>query len=412
MDTSRIGQKAPEKLDESASFTQTPLPAASNGPNVAVYDGIAVPTSIADLEHEAEPETLARPGSAEQEHGAGSEEDTESAPAIVTEVESPVPPEERTYDAAVDILATVLGPEVREGIVSGDYQLESYDVEALAGMVLAGGGLLEGIKREWPSADPGAYLRAWARSYGSGRARERWLDPEYERHVREKREAQDAKDAARTRRQELDAALPYLEGLAGKYGRETVLTEVILSFDHDRAGTSWAYVAWEAIEPLATVLGVAMPVIGTVEECFEALRKVVEAGVQQLKGPGAMPQPEETAMEPSTPAPPAEPEPASTVNGGDVETIAEPDAPPASRIENGHLPLSQAGLSPIERQLAAYLKSIAPEGCTGKQGAEAIGKPYTSTTRAWANLVAKGYARKEERKGGALYYYSEPKETA
>jgi hypothetical protein len=75
----------------------------------------------------------------------------------------------------------------------------------------------------------------------------------------------------------------------------------------------------------------------------------------------------------------------------------EPETPPAPPvIENSNLPISPVALSPIETHLLAHLTAIAPEGCTGKQGATAIGKKHESTTRAWQNLEKKGLVRKED----------------
>jgi len=60
----------------------------------------------------------------------------------------------------------------------------------------------------------------------------------------------------------------------------------------------------------------------------------------------------------------------------------------------------------IEAQILAVLKARAPEGCTQRQGADAIGKKHESTTQAWSRLLKKGLVRKE----GALYFSVAQKE--
>jgi hypothetical protein len=409
METARIGQEAP-----GPPLPVSPPPVTANGVSgdPDAQEGMSLPVATL-AQHEGEV-LLTQQSEMEQANGTSSAERPES---IFTELEVPVPPAERTYDTAVEFLAAVFGSEVREGILSGAYQLEPYDVEVLAGMVVAGRGYAETMKREWPAADPGAFLQNVARTRYYQSCRERWLDPEYERHAREHRQQEEAKEAARDRRRDLDEARESLERLAHKYGRATVHAEVVLPFD-DMLGLEWYAMTRNVMEPIATVLGMEMIDYGTVDECFEDLRKIVDVAVQRLKESGESPAPHpaplteqlvpltvETADTPPA-APEALPAPppvtsASMINCVDVGTIAEPADLSA-----------QPSLSPIETHLLAYLTSIAPEGCTGKQGAEAIGKLYTSTTRAWSNLVAKGFARKEERKGGALYYSSEPAESA
>jgi hypothetical protein len=73
-----------------------------------------------------------------------------------------------------------------------------------------------------------------------------------------------------------------------------------------------------------------------------------------------------------------------------------PQEPPAPAPPAPGTHPAPPALSPIEAQLLAHLKALAPQGCTQKQGAEAIGKLHTSTTQAWSRLLTKGLVRKED----------------
>jgi hypothetical protein len=352
MDTSKIGQKAPapphdQEPEKAKGAFSADAPASmptSNGPNVAVYDGIVVPASIAERQVEVEPEGLERCVGAGQANGTGSAESPEiPAHASVTAVEDAASGEAPETLPIAAQESPLVGS--RGATIPGSVQWCRHTIESLrhyrTSKRMASRYFAHTVREL-------TEYEAWnvvpqGQPYGSLGALLVEMDgPHYRSHQLE------------SALEDATATLHYVQAVVA----------AITPAERDAAG-------------------------------FDAVRDLC-AHILALWA----------SQEPSTPAAPAEPEPdtppapvasASMGDGRDVETVAESEPLPAPPT-----------LSPIETHLLAHLKAIAPEGCTGKQGAEAIDKLYTSTTRAWSNLVAKGYARKEEHKGGALYYACKP----
>jgi hypothetical protein len=81
------------------------------------------------------------------------------------------------YAAAVETLAVVLGPEVRQAILTGPLKTTRQDLRVLAGLASRGAEHVQALKEVLQEADPASHLQAIARSRYCGICERRLTDP-------------------------------------------------------------------------------------------------------------------------------------------------------------------------------------------------------------------------------------------